>query len=615
MNVSMDAIDLGVLDNTQPFHLDPGVWSANLEALREFDPAIVNELEQTAIPASWRAVAGLDGCPTFRIEAAGEPAAWLTGTAAPRIRATALLRIEELIGKNAALPGIGVGAELRRLLDHLPAQRTVYVFERELVALAVVLRLQPLAAEISGSRCIIVPAGREQEFLSERLTRNAGLLPATALIGLPYVAPQQQAHVQHVCEEVSHEIAVARNARLTQIKAQMSPQRADRSGPLRLAITSLGSNPRDHRRATTLSQAAEKQGWNVRSAVFDSPLAAGPLPIVEQFANFSADAHVCIEHDAGMLPITVAPQICRWFTNRPSAESTPVQDDVAALAASPVIAQALKESGWPADRIIDFHWAIAGPNDAAPLTFDPESNRVLLVGDLPDASADACRITQASHRRLWQSLTQHVAKKWDQGDILRPRDLLRNAEKACGITLAGMLTRTQIECLIIHSLIPSQVLETISCGLLEAEMDIRAIGHGWERLASERLHAEATNVRTLAGRESVAVRAAVFAGPLDLLSETLLRVAASGVAILVHHPGRSALRTRLGDVLRAGEHVTAFADKAGLRDALADMKSHAERYRARNAGLREHLLAGHTWATRLRRLAVQLGLAAEENRA
>ena len=615
MNASMDAINLDSLDHPPDLQLDERTWRSNLASFErlDYESPLPAELSQIELPCHWRPVTALDGSPTFRIEPPAGPPTWLTGSAMPQARADALLRMDDLAGKNIALPGIGVGAELTLLLKRVAYTQGIVVFERDPLMLAAALRLCRLGPAIVGSKCILVPPGREREYLTKLLVDFPGFVPPSALIGLPFVEPEYRAHVQQVCEEVSREIVAARSKRLAELKASAAPREPRRPGPLRLALSALGPNRNDSWQGSPVHSAAEELGWEVSSASYVNPLHSGPLPIAEQFADFQADLHICVEHNAGALPISVASPICRWFTRRQSAESTSVQEGMTALASSPIIAEALKATGWPADRIFDFHWAVCRNAPTMKLECAPQSNAILLVGDLPDASADAAGITQTSHRLLWEALTQRADKVWAQDEILHPHGLLRSAEKASGIALGDAALRKQFERLIIHSLIPSLVLQRISCGLIEEGMDVWVIGNGWKQLESERLHTQAADLGVFARCQPAPVRAAVFGGSLDLLSGELMEIAVSTLPMLLHHPGRTPLHTRIGDTLRAGEHFKTFADQAELRTALATISAHGERQRERTARRREHVLENHTWAVRLRELAAHLGLAAEEN--
>jgi len=142
------ADSLARCDDVQVARLCASTWPDNLAALRELQPALAQQLEQTPLPQNWRAVQALDGGITFRTEPPGQAPTWLAASAAPITRANALLADFRPGDKNPALPSIAGGAELTLLLRHLPTHKAVFVFESELAALAAVLRVVDLLSLI-----------------------------------------------------------------------------------------------------------------------------------------------------------------------------------------------------------------------------------------------------------------------------------------------------------------------------------------------------------------------------------------------------------------------------------------------------------------------------------
>ena len=79
---------------------------------------------------------------------------------------------------------------------------------------------------------------------------------------------------------------------------------------------------------------------------------------------------------------------------------------------------------------------------------------VLLIGDLPDASAAACHITQPTHKQLWAALHATAANAWETPDITQPVTLLRAGERASKVELDEPGLRRNMLRIIEHVLIP-----------------------------------------------------------------------------------------------------------------------------------------------------------------
>ncbi len=611
----MDAIDLAALDELHPIDLDPLLWSANLSALHTEQPELAQQLERVALPSHWRPAAALDGFPTYRVERAGEAPQWLAGTAAPRTRAAALFHADQISDKNPALPTIAAGAELKLLLDRLTARQAVFVFEQDRTQVAAVLRTVDLAQEIAEGRCILVPSEREQTFLEELLEHQPGLLAPGTIVALPPVSSERLAHIRRLCETVARRISDARSQRIqalaTRIPAQTSEQvdgRDARPTHLpRLAVLALGPNPKSHQLSGELAGAADRLRWAICHCAATGPRNVHTLPHYEKLADFSADLSICIDHPPGPLPLAAGKTVCQWHLHAKDVPESLPEDKTIHLAATPRTAKALRAAGVPESRLADFHWAF--PVMETEECASPRSPRtVVIVADLPDASASACRITQPTHKQLWAQLHQTATRVWDTAEIGQPATLLRIGERTSGIALGESSLRARMVRIIEHVLIPAVVLERISQLLQQASFEVVTVGTGWHRCSSEALRPLAESLNGWPERAAKAgVLAAIFAGSLDPLSPALFEAAALGWPLLLYSPGGASLSPGLGGILHPQQHYDPFSGPQELRAALAAVHADPERIARRSTRVRAYLHEHHGYTQRLVALARRLG--------
>lgn len=604
----MDAIDLAGLDDVRPLDLDPSLWPANLTALRDQQPELAEQLQHASLPAHWRPVAGLDDCPTYRVESAGEAPRWLADTAAPQRRAAALLRYDQISDQNPALPTIAAGAELKLLLEKLTPQQAVFVFEEDLTQLAAVLRTTDLAQGITTGRCILVPPQHAQAFLERLLEQFPGLGPPGTIVTLPGVSGGRLEQVRAICERVTGKATEARSRQLQSLAAHMRTEASTQGPQPRLALVALGPSPRSHQLSSELAAAANGLRWTTCRCAATGPREAHLLPHCEQLAHFAAELSICIDHSPGLLPLPTGKTVCRWHPHAKDVPEALADDDTVHLAATPRIAEALRAAGVPDRRLVDFYWAM--PSTQSRIDPRPRVSRtIVIVADLPDASAAACRIEQPTHKRLWTQLHQRAAKVWQTAEITQPATLLRNAERTSGIELADSSLRRQMVRIIEHVLIPAIVLERILQPLLRESFEIVTVGTGWHRCSSLPLQSLAED---LDGRTACATKtaplAAIFAGPLDPLSPALLHAAALGWPLLIHSPGRASLTPRLGGILQPQQHYEPFAGSRDLRAALDAVRADPPPVAARCARTRTHLQQCHGYGQRLTSLVRRLGL-------
>jgi hypothetical protein len=611
----MDAIDLAVFDDPPAYSLDPSVWRANLDALRALQPDFARAVAGTAPPSHWRPVTGLDDFATYRVEQAGAPPEWLAGTAAPATRAAALLASQPPSHSNQALPTIAAGAELSLLLQRLPRQQAVFVFEPDLAHLAAVLRTVDVAEAVAAGRCVLVPPSRERDFLEQLLERYPGLLPPTTIAAPLLDDLERLGQLRKTCETVARHTNESRARRLATLAQRWGAQPSTPGAHPRLAILALGPDASSHQLATRLAAAADQLGWAACSRAASSPRNVHPLAHCEALADFDAQLFVCVGHPPGALPLPPGKPVCQWHLHTRDVPPSLPHDATLHLAATPRVVDTLRTAGVPAERVIDFHWATpAGPADrasrnaAAWATRAPDT-AVVLVGDLPDASAAACGIGQPTHRKLWSQLHETARQAWETHEITQPATLLRNAERTCRINLGERSLSERMVRIIAHVLIPAVVLETILRALRREACEVLAVGRGWQRCSEKPPAILAESLDQLPSRAAdLPVMAAVFGGLLDPLTPALLHAAALGWPLLIHNPCPTPLTAQLGGILHPRQHYEPFAGQRDLRDRLEALRRDPGSLARRCERVHAHLNAQHTYGHRLTALARQLAL-------
>jgi hypothetical protein len=333
-------------------------------------------------------------------------------------------------------------------------------------------------------------------------------------------------------------------------------------------------------------------------------------------AEFGAELVICIAHEPGTLPLPPDRPVCQWHLRTRDIPASVPADDTIHLAATPGVADALRQAGVPNRRLADFHWAWPALHSARPAQRDPRSAQsappgsVVIVGDLPDASAAACRIEQPTHKQLWEVLHQTAAKAWETPEIMQPATLLRNAERAGRISLGERSLRERMVRIIEHVLIPTVVLGTISQLLRREAHELLTVGRGWHRCSGKELQSLAKSLERLSPQAAgTPIIAAIFAGPLDPLSPALFHAAELGWPLLIHNPGKRPLTAQLGGILHPGQHYEPFAGLRGLHAALDTIRSDFSAAQRRCERVREHLRTRHTYGQRLTALAGQLSRA------
>jgi hypothetical protein len=609
MTAATDLLDLATLDEFAPAAANASIWTNNLAALREVDPALAAQLAQVLVPDHWRLALALDGGPTWRTERAGDPPLWLGGTAAPRTRALAFLAEFRAVDRSPALPTIAAGAEVAVLLDRLPGHLAVFVFETDWAALAAVLRIHDLASAISRRRCVLIAPGRELDGLREVLASEPGLLPPANLLVPFYVSEQRVDGLRALCEQVHAEVAARRAQAIAELSAApRAGKPADPAAP-RVAILSLAPNPAYAALARSLELEAVALGWPVLRCGLDTPQDGHALAHCGALATFQPEVTICVNHRQN-LPIGELARTCVWVLEPIRAGHDSLLGDATLLAATPTVGATLREAAPGPGRVLDWFFAV----DESPTT-DPTSELTppLLVADLPDDRPEACGIDQPTHKQLWAELRRRASAAWESGRASRAEPLLLSAERATGIDVRDPDHRARMIDAIGRALIPAAVLHGICSQLAADSVAFQIIGGGWDRLTQPPAPVRGASILELP-RRGAELRpiAVVVVSCGDPLSPAVLRAAYLGWPLLLLDPGGKSLGWGLGNVLQPGVHFQPLADRAELRAALAEIARDPSAAEARARRSRAHLAARHTYRRRLEQLRDLLNLAERE---
>ncbi|MBI5863552.1 MAG: hypothetical protein HZB38_03380 [Planctomycetes bacterium] len=576
--------NLAALDQAAALPIDAEIWNQNLAAVAATDPPLAALLKSTSVPESWRSCAALDGSPAWRTERAGEPPAWLGGSAAPRTRAEGLFGGEAPPAANPLLPTIGSGHEAAFLLSRMAAHQAVFVVEPDAARVCAVLTVLDFAHAISAGR-ILFSGGREVgAWLLETLNATPGLLPPASILYADSIDSAAAEALRRSLESVSGKVLGRRHGRLEELRRTAARQEA--SPTPRILAVALTTESLAHETADELASAAQRIGWNAAAFALDAPSRTHPLALAEELTRLEPTLTVCVDHAAAKLPLASGGLEVQLILS-PPIEPPSLGAGEFVLAASPAVRAAVGKSA--EGGLLDFPWAAS----QAVVACDPPATRthdVALLGDLPNDSETACGIDQPTHRMLWEHM-RRAAKHWDAEAIAFPEALLRDAERTCKLALNEPELRRRMIRLIERVLVPAALLRAFAAVLDARGASGVGIGKGW------------TNRNSFSS-----VRAAVAAGvsarlaigsllPVGVTREMVDAMAAGWPPLIHCAPGRT-FTEQTGGAFSQGGWKAAFSDAAGLAKGLAFLSDAAALARAATA-VRQHALARHRWEQRL----------------
>ncbi len=591
-------------DAPVPARLDPAIRAANLAALLEVDPKLAQVISAVERPEHWRAVWALDGALTFRLERAGEPPAWLSGTAAPDTRAKGSLDGYDPAGKNPALPCAGAGGEIRWLLSRLPPHLALFVFEQDPVAIAAVLELLDVAQAIGDRRLIFVPPANAMQALSALLDVSPGLLPPGTILAPLLAGEARLAEVKQLCDRVHTETALARQRALLAIQQMESQRETSGVDPPRLALIAMTLDRVAQAQVGLVRAAAESEGWPTEAALLRSSADAHGLGHAARLARFAPSLSLWAGHDASVLGVALAGEHVQWVQRARLAPAGPAPD-VKYLAASPCVEEALTRAGIPGDAIVPWYWACDRARLAVPAGAAGDSgDTIVVVGDLPPMDAETIDLTLDSQKSLWEQIRRVVRLSWESELMRWPERVLSLAEREASYTVRDRALRDQFLKLTAEIAIPGESLLQIVATLRAAGCRVSVVGSGWRNGAGAGIEVLARDATDLPidvfQAPSARPRGLVFAGSVDPLTPALVDLAACGLPMALHAPGGVGLDATLGDVLTPQRDLHAFATRQQLMSGVEFFATSGAQRRAERT--RERLAGQHTWNVRVRAL-------------
>lgn len=575
--------------------LNPAIFDRNLTALQTVDTDLAERLRAQELPAQFSPVVALDGWTTWRIDAPiGR--AFIDQSAAPLTRARGLLARHFPGATNPTLPSIDSGATLAVLLEQLPPHAAVFVVEQDFVRLRAVLTAHDFAEAFAGGRVILIaPPTPAPPALAAALewvlTDQPGLLPPGNIFRLPIV-PESIAHELHAAINAAVTNCVPqRDAAAATARAEIAATATDQTRP----ATDLSVLCPDPQTAApdvgdAIATGAAAAGLHATALHADRPAHVGPLPFLTHLATRRPHATLLVNAATDDIPTPGTGYT--YLLDATTAHYVALPGAGVLLAGTPTVRAVLERRGVQSERVHDF--PIAAPDadlsdreQATSRAAAVETKRVLLLGRSFDLNPAAWGVKQPTHQLIWRAACDLLRENWTARLSAFPVDLLRQAERAAGVTIDDADFRTQFTTLLALRVTPTVLRAQLSAALQAAGYEVQTPNGGvapnrsagcfvWDRAAAP-------------------PRLVCSIGAPDPLDPDLLRAAGRGWPVALHEPGNQTERGKaLGDILQRETHYCPFTSVRDMRQLLDD---HVRRA-ATAARAAEHVRRRHTWKVR-----------------
>lgn len=454
---------------------------ANLCALRTRQPAVARRLEAAQVPAGVTSAGARDGSDTFRIAQDDGPWHWLGRTSMPRVRAAALVDTLAPDGSNVLVSPIAGGAEVWELLRRSPRHATVFVYDSDPVAIRLALSLTDFATCIRSGRLVILYGDDPCDTVAAFFAEQGGYEFPRRMLVPPYVDAPATESLRAAMERAHLRVERSRAQCLAGLSRSLATHRSDGPDVRRLVVLSIDPRPATIDAARALRSAAQACGVDSVDSVPDRPQRCHSMARIQSLAEHRADAAIIVNGGWGPLLDHVPPSLpsATWFL--PGAAVVEgltggFHRRHVVFAATDELARAAVNAGVASDRV---HRLEIGCDDRSFHPF-PVSDRdvfdVACVGDAADLEPDACGIELTTQKDLWNEIRRHAVACPDDAPVA----ILEVAERGSGVTLDDDTTRDQFLTLIRARLLPTLIRRAAVETLLDADIDVRVFGDGWQ---------------------------------------------------------------------------------------------------------------------------------------
>lgn len=573
---------------------------ANIHALREANAKTAGVISGAPPPAAVISARARDGTASFTWAVDGR-LHWLGKTTMPGVRAKALIEAFDPGHGNALLLGLNGGAEARALLDRLGPHQAVFIIETDPGAAALALRLVDFSRDAIAGRFVLLAGPDPWDDLADFLRQNDGYLTPERVLAWPWFEAGDIADVTARLHQVGRDLNRDRAAPDDQTDA-LQPTDEPAPSTSGVALVSNIALATIRCLADRIQSGARELDVPCVRFMLDSPAVVRPEAVSAALDRAQPNVVLVIGTDPGSLPYVLpdAPMCVVCRPDQEISEQLVARLPDGAQVAVPLASQVrqAESAGLDAGRVFQVASAAVAPSGR----LEPPSSpgRVLLIADLPDASAKAAGLHLESHRRLWGVARELLADRVDQYVDEDAGDVLDRAARKIGITLESDTVRGGLSRRIRILLGPAVVLEAHVDALLEAAVDLSIFGHGWDRVERFRACHRGPWPSPDRATEAVAGHSAIVAiEPGGQVRPEWLDGMAAGLSGFARTHPLDESGDGLTAVLDPARHAWRFESRAELVGLCRRLTAEPDAFRDKAARAARHILDHHTWKQRI----------------
>jgi len=460
----------------------------NIEAVKQVDPALAGQLENIEWPEDLTFCSSLDGVPTARSKQFGK-SGWFAFTTAPKIREKGICENFVSGGSNVIFPSAGQGYGLRMLLEQFESYQSIFVWEKSILPMAVLLSLYDFSQPIVQRRLIFLVSEDLKKTLVDFLTKMPEILVPNKIINWPWIQDHQMHEISLMVEQavntindyVSKVVGGLQESFSKAAEAQSSTEKEHKN----IEIFALDPHPRVHQLARNFYSAAGNLQFMRGIYVVDSPERSTSVGTLKYLNEHIPDVVFSIGVDRKHWVVKIPSKIPFITMLTPPGvvlgeevmkNIVPGENETFIVGTSEdaeILKEKLNENQV---RVVD----LAVNSDVLKPMETKIEAEILVFADRIDTNPEKHGINQQSHKYLWQ----HVENAIEDNPLgyynARAEDLVVRVSNQIDIKLNEKELMDSFVTLVKQVLAPAVVgLRTVE-KLIQSGISVRIIGSGWQ---------------------------------------------------------------------------------------------------------------------------------------
>ncbi len=456
----------------------------NLSALAKIDSSLAEKIGGVSFPEDMRFTEAVDGSDTV-FGSTLSRSGWFAGTSAPSVREQVMVENFSPGRANVLLPGTGQGIGIKLLLEKLEPYQAIFVWEQNLLNIAIVFALYDFSEAIEAGRIVFLIESDIGKCLREYFSRHGEYAFPTKVLHWPWITEKKMQEISLQIERAVSEVAEGQRKRIAELESEFSEKAASSIKKNNIYIVSFAQQSEYFRLARSIESAIRAIGFEVKSYLLDTPRHGTHITLLEELVEFLPSQIISIAMPKSRWPIKLPKEIKVISVLSPPTgkidnaqlEQLELKENEIFVVGSQDDAEALKKR-ISQDKVFAFDIAV---DDLAfkPLEEFPVID-VAIFADRPEDNPERYGIKQSSHKRLWTSLKDAISKQALTFHTNQTEEIVRKMCVKTGVEFNDEELFDSFVSLVKQFLAPSVVASTIAGKIIHSSLKAEVFGRGWD---------------------------------------------------------------------------------------------------------------------------------------